>query len=436
MLKCIRASYISTTTIKMMSSYSKQLDRFKFPGIKSLLDDDVVGLCNIFIKKGFEIRIVGGAVRDVLLGNPAKDIDLSTTATPQQMVEVFSENKIRFIETGLAHGTLTAHYNGRDFQVTTLRYDIKTDGRHAKVEFTNDWKLDAERRDLTFNSMSMDVNAVLYDYFNGENDLKQGVVRFVGNVENRIREDYLRILRYFRFYGRIAPNIHSHDEKTLNTIKTLSEGLKNLAVERIWLEVSKILTGPLAPHLLLLMQQLNVTESIGFPIVLEDNLKLFETVWTQTRNVDVSPVTLLVTLLENEKIMEDFGSKWKLSNKERIMGLFIISHRSLRNYSEKCPLKPYQDLIVLNSSKGDASVRERVRQLMFYHGKITESFELDKWDIPIFPITGLDLKNCGIKQGPEFGKILIKLKKIWMNSYYCDSKEDLLKKIPEISKLK
>ena len=176
-LRVLCTRYIVTnTTIVKMDPFSKQLDKNNLPGITNLLDDVVVGLCNIFIKKGFEIRVVGGAVRDVLLGNPAKDIDLSTTATPQQMVEVFSENKIRFVETGLEHGTLTAHYKDRDFQVTTLRYDVETDGRHAKVEFTNDWKLDAERRDLTFNSMSMDINAVLYDYFNGENDLNHGTV--------------------------------------------------------------------------------------------------------------------------------------------------------------------------------------------------------------------------------------------------------------------
>ena len=152
--------------------------------------------------------------------------------------------------------------------------------------------------------------------------------------------------------------------------------------------------------------------------------------------MDVSPITLLVTLFENEKSMNEFATKWKLSNKERILGLFIISHRSLHSHSEKCSLKPYQDLIVSNSNNVDFSVRERVRQLMFYHGKITESLELDKWVIPKFPITGLDLRTQGIKPGPEFGRILKKLKKIWMNSYYSDSKDDLLGKIPEISRSK
>ena len=156
---------------------NRQLDK-TLPEVKYILQDEVVQLCKLFIKNGFEIRIVGGAVRDMLMKKPAKDIDLSTNATPNQMIEIFKENEIKFYETGLQHGTLTAHINNTDYEITTLRIDVETYGRQAKVEFTNDWFLDAERRDLTFNSMSMDVNAMLYDYFQGESDLKASKVIF------------------------------------------------------------------------------------------------------------------------------------------------------------------------------------------------------------------------------------------------------------------
>jgi len=192
-----------------------------------------------------------------------KDVDLSTNATPNEMIELFNKHQIRYIETGLQHGTLTAHINKKDFEVATLRVDVETDGRHAKVQYTNDWKLDAERRDLTFNAMSLELNGTLYDYFNGRKDLMEHRVRFVGDAKCRIEEDYLRILRYFRFYGRIAVSTDQHENKTLEIIKETAKGLKMIAVERVWIELAKILTGNHAPSLLEHIYALGVAENIG-----------------------------------------------------------------------------------------------------------------------------------------------------------------------------
>ena len=235
---------------------------------RELLTPELLAVANAFIGRGHEVRIVGGAVRDIILSRHLpKDIDLATTATPDQMVAVFKESQIRYIETGLEHGTLTAHLNGHNFEITTLRIDTQHDGRRAVVEFTNDWRLDAERRDLTINAMSIDFDGNLFDYFGGVEDLKAKCVRFVGDPEKRIKEDYLRILRYFRFYGRISETSSDHAQMTLNVIRRCAIGLRNVAVERVWTELSRILTANFAPSLLKLMYELNVAENIGMKFI-------------------------------------------------------------------------------------------------------------------------------------------------------------------------
>ena len=231
---------------------------------RELLTDELLTVVHAFTQSGHEVRIVGGAVRDILLSRHLpKDIDLATTATPDEMVAVFKQSEIRYIETGLDHGTLTAHLNGHNFEITTLRIDTEHDGRRAVVEFTNDWRLDAERRDLTINAMSIDFDGNLYDYFGGVDDLNAKHVRFVGDPEKRIKEDYLRILRYFRFYGRISETANDHVKTTLEVIKKCASGLRNVAVERVWTELSRILTAHFAPSLLKLMYELGVAENIG-----------------------------------------------------------------------------------------------------------------------------------------------------------------------------
>lgn len=233
------------------------------PEFQSVLTPELFTVATPLEKQGFDVRIVGGAVRDILLGIKPKDVDLGTNATPLEMIELFKKMNIHYIETGLQHGTLTVHVNKHNFEVTTLRIDAETDGRHAKVEFTNDWMVDAERRDLTINAMSLGLDGSLYDYFGGRDDLLKRRVRFVGDPKLRIQEDYLRILRYFRFYGRISSEEDNHDPTTLNVIQECAEGLKKIAVERIWIEISKILTGKYMPSLVRRMYDLNVAQFIG-----------------------------------------------------------------------------------------------------------------------------------------------------------------------------
>jgi len=420
---------LKSATMSTSAGCWRQLDATALPQLNALLTNDVRKLCEMFLEKNYEIRVVGGGVRDMFMNQPPKDIDLSTTATPQEMVELFTEKEVKYIETGLQHGTLTAHINEVDYEITTLRIDTETDGRKALVTYTKDWFVDAQRRDFTVNAMSVDIDGVLYDYFDGENDIHNRRIRFVGQDDHRIKEDYLRILRYFRFFGKIDASIDTHKEETLNTIKQLSGGLRQIAVERIWVEVKKILVGGNAPHLLRLMYSLDVAHNIGLPECNEKHFTEFEEVWNNTRGRSPEAVTLLCTLIDNVKDSRDLCAKWKLSNFEKDLSVFITSHRHAA-VCENTPLKPYQDLIVgLSNVTSLELVRNKVIELLNYEGKLEEADAIRVWDVPVFPLTGMDLKEHGIQTGPHFGKTLNKLKEMWMESYYTLSKELLVGEI-------
>ena len=187
-------------------------------------------------------RAVGGAVRDALLGIAAADVDLAVAMPPDQTMARLAEAGIKTVPTGLAHGTITAVIAGKGYEITSLRHDLSTDGRHAVVAFTDDWRKDAARRDFTINAMSMDAGGHIFDYFGGEADLRAGRVRFVGDAAARVAEDYLRILRFFRFwarFGRDAP-----DEAAIQAIRAGIAGLAQLSPERVWHELKGLLAAP------------------------------------------------------------------------------------------------------------------------------------------------------------------------------------------------
>ena len=187
-------------------------------------------------------RLVGGCVRDAWLGREVHDIDLATPDAPEAVVAALRGAGLKSAPTGIAHGTVTAIARHRGFEVTTLRRDVATDGRHAVVAFTEDWRADAARRDFTINALSMTADGAVYDHFDGLADLEAGRVRFVGDPATRIAEDYLRVLRFFRFqarYGRAAP-----DAAALMAITAAVPGLARLSAERVWSELKRILCGP------------------------------------------------------------------------------------------------------------------------------------------------------------------------------------------------
>jgi len=187
-----------------------------------------------------KVMLVGGCVRKFLNNEPINDIDAATNLTPEETKEILVKHNIKFIDTGLSHGTITVITNNTKVELTTLRKDVKTDGRHADVKFISDWETDALRRDFTINAIYSDFNGKIYDPLNGSKDLKEGVVKFVGDPNLRINEDYLRILRYLRFFTQYSRL--DHDYATLKAIRKNLDGLAKISKERMIDEFFKILS--------------------------------------------------------------------------------------------------------------------------------------------------------------------------------------------------
>lgn len=415
------------TTLSRADPVIMTLDSAEF---KSILTPEVKILQNLFKKKNYELRIAGGAVRDLLSGINPKDLDFATDATPADMKDMFNEAGIRMInEKGEKHGTITLRINDKEnFEVTTLRMDIVTDGRRAQVEFTKNWKLDAHRRDLTINSMFLGLDGKVYDYFYGYDDLLERRIIFVGDPTTRICEDYLRILRYFRFYGRIAKHPDSHDEATLKAISNTVHGLECISGERIWSEWSKILSGNFAGELTLKMIECGLAKYIGLSE--NPNTEEFMQVWKrmQTNKVALEPPAMVAGLLNNHQEVMALHSRLKMSNYERHMIAFIIRYRE--DIISQNPLLEYVKIMM--SYKGNQQhAMNYVVQLLRYKGNVDLAEKFLEIKIPRFPVSGSMLKDK-VSRRNLIAHLIERLKDIWVDSEFKLTADDLLLEVPEI----
>ncbi|ESO96456.1 hypothetical protein LOTGIDRAFT_188125 [Lottia gigantea] len=406
--------------------------QFDSPEYRKIFTPELKKLIDLFDKHGFELRIAGGAVRDLMMGKEPADIDFATTATPDQMKEMFEKEEIRMINNkGEKHGTITARINEKNFEVTTLRIDVVTDGRHAEVEFTRDWKLDANRRDLTINAMFLGFDGTIYDYFNGKRDLAQRKVTFVGNAEERIQEDYLRILRYFRFYGRIAKEPYNHDKITLDSIKRNMDGLRRISAERIWMELKKIVCGNYAGHIVDTMISLGMSQYIGLPE--NSNIEEFKKVCASTEELSPLPMTRMSALFNEEQNVYEFMKSLKISNEELKLSLLIVKLRD-DDFGEN-PMKYFGNVLVDSPGK-DTKLKERLCELIKYKGNKQLLKEFSEWSPPVLPVKGHDLVQRGIPKGPIFAEMLGDLRQFWKESNFTASKEELLQQVDEKMKKK
>ncbi|XP_022106699.1 CCA tRNA nucleotidyltransferase 1, mitochondrial-like [Acanthaster planci] len=430
----VRQAKLSFSSPNCSRPASTAADSMKLdtPEFRAIFTPELKQLAEIFRLNNHELKIAGGAVRDLLMGKQPQDIDFATTATPAEMKEMFEQEGIRMLNTkGEQHGTITARLNNREnFEVTTLRVDRVTDGRHAEVEFTRDWRTDAERRDLTINSMFLGLDGTLVDFFNGKEDLEHHRVAFVGDPTARIREDFLRILRYFRFYGRIADQPNQHCSETLQAIQENGDGLAGISGERIWLELKKIVTGNHAASLMECMHDLQLTQYMGLPPL--TNITNFRRVWARSKSLDPKPMTFLSSLLKTDVEVLQLEARLKISADERKTALFIITERDDK-YNASNPLKPYQDLVVSLQGK-EKNILAYTQEVLKYRGDKELLERLSSWEIPRFPITGKDLITAGVPKGREFGQILERLRERWMESNFRLSKEELLKTLDHTTK--
>ncbi|WP_265024344.1 CCA tRNA nucleotidyltransferase [Wolbachia endosymbiont (group A) of Eupithecia tripunctaria] len=367
---------------------------------------------------GGEARLVGGCVRDSILQRDVHDIDLATNLLPNQTIKALKLRNIKTIPTGLKHGTITAVLNQRSFEITTLRHDVKCDGRHAKVEFTNNWQADASRRDFTFNALYADKHGHIYDYFGGIEDLKARSLNFIGNAEDRIKEDYLRILRAFRFHAKIC--VGDLSDEILNVCKKHSHMIQNLSGERIRDEILKLLECNDPFPTLKSMQESDVLQKI---IPKEVKCEILSSSLLLGTDALVKLALLLRTTKKNDRLsLGEYVSKFlRLSNKQKKKLLFLLSNDIKTELSEKEQKKYislfgrelYCDLVKICGVESGENVDEYI------------SFA-NTFNIPKFPLSGDDLISIGHQPGKSLGRNLELLKQHWEDSSYTLTKEELV----------
>ena len=373
-----------------------------------------------------ELRFVGGCVRKLISGEKVDDIDLSTNLKPEKVIEVLKKNNINFYETGIEHGTITAVINKRSFEITTLRKDIRTDGRHAQVEYTDNWLEDASRRDFTINSIYSDLDGNLFDPFNGRKDLNDGLIKFIGDPAKRIKEDYLRILRYIRFFLGYSKN--QHNKNTVKIIKQNLIGLNQVSKNRQLQELKKIIlvenfhkinSDKTSKELFLLIfpelkniNRINKLDNLGKEIL---KGKDFEFI-------------LSLLLIDKSEDCDYFIYKYNLSNKEKDKINFL-------------------NLIFSEDLNKDYFTKENLTKILFKNGKENLIDILDfkilttkknknnlidlkkyfiEFKIPVIPIRAKDLiKQFNLKEGKLLGSILKEIEEQWLNNNFKISNNEI-----------
>lgn len=390
------------------------------------LTDPPIGWAPEWLTADFSIKIinalgpetvcfVGGAVRDSLLGLPVADIDLATSHTPEMVLDLLGKASIKAIPTGLEHGTITAVQGNQSCEITTLRRDVATDGRHADVEFTEDWYADAARRDFTINALYATPDGRLYYPVGGLSDLKERKVRFIGDAEQRIKEDALRILRFYRFSARFADSIDDAGQAACVKFVDLIDGL---SVERIRDEMLKIFALANIMPTIRLMQESRVMH------------RIFGDEW-QTASIEaycfneaslgaaINPMARLFMLAYGLLSAKQVAAKFKLSNQERRYLINIELAMQQTKYETSADIR--RSLYLFGTP---ATLAASVMQGAMNYER-TEKLSRE-WSVPIFPVKGRDLMAMGLEAGPAMGQALGRLEENWIGSDFCLSKSQLL----------
>jgi len=375
---------------------------------------------------GHAVRFVGGCVRDTLLDRPVADIDMATDAVPESIVDALRAAGVRAIPTGVEHGTITAVTGHRSFEVTTLRLDVETDGRRATVKFTDDWEADAARRDLTMNAMSLGTDGTLHDPFGGRADLMAGRVRFVGNAHDRIVEDVLRLLRFFRFYAHYGTS--PPDAVALEACRALAPRLTNLSGERVRVELLKMLQAPKPLPTVHLMQEAGIFDHF---LPEAENISRLErlTVVERRTGVAVEPIRRLSALLSSDtESLSNVADRLRFSNADR--GYLATS--ALESFSLPLDETARRRLIY---RLGSATFREIV--LLGWAGDADDNVWGDlfamaeSWTHKDFPVAGHDVLERGIVRGPAVGDILRTVELWWVDGGFAAGRDACLARLDQ-----
>ncbi len=347
------------------------------------------------------VRLVGGCVRDAIAGRPVNDVDLATPEPPEAVMRALQAARLKAVPTGLQHGTVTAVSSGRGYEVTTLRRDESTDGRHATVAWTADWREDAARRDFTINAMSMGRDGAVWDYFGGAEDLRAGRVRFVGNAAARIAEDYLRVLRFFRFHARYGEG--PPDAEALTALRGGVPGLARLSPERVWSELKRILATPDPREAVALMMELGVLPALLPPPL--DPGRLDRLV---AAGAPPEPLLRLAALCPAAGAPLAEALRMSTSERDRLLALHGpapapgMDDDALRRLLADAPpaALPARGWLAQADVGGDgwAAVQDRLAAL----------------PRPRFPLAGRDALALGVPAGPAVGTLLAAVRDWWL----------------------
>ena len=372
-----------------------------------------------------EVRYVGGCVRKVIKKETVDDIDLATNLVPSEVCDALKKQNINFYETGIQHGTITAIIDDQKYEITSLRKDVSTDGRHAKVEFSSDWKKDAARRDFSINSIYSDKDGNLFDPYNGKKDLESGNINFIGDSENRIKEDYLRILRYVRFF--INYSNQSHDLNIIKKIKKNIGGVSKLSSERLLDEFKKL------------------TRSNAFLKIFNDkiSLELIEIIFPQLKNLEnfkklnshaidnlakVDFIFLLSLLIVDGSDNTDyFLYKFNISKKDqkrlKSIDFFYKENVSIKNFNEK----NFNKIFYYN---GKQTVIDIINYKLFTSSKVEKKLLklLETYKDKVIPTLPIDastlMTKYNIAEGKMLGNKLKLIEEIWVqNSFQISEKQ-------------
>ncbi|MBV9990807.1 MAG: CCA tRNA nucleotidyltransferase [Alphaproteobacteria bacterium] len=370
-----------------------------------------------------EARFVGGCVRNALLGSAVTDIDIATPLAPDAVTARLEAKGIKAVPTGLAHGTVTAVANGKPFEVTTLRRDVETDGRHAVVAFTGDWAEDARRRDFTMNALYADASGEVLDTVGGVDDLKAGRVRFVGDAATRIREDFLRILRLFRFHAWYGKGEIDHD--ALQAAAAERDGLEGLSAERVQKEMLRLLEAADPMPSLRAMAATGIL-AIVLPGAL-DLARLEKLVAIDADNFFApDPVLRLAALGGGKTLRLSNAQGERLDDlaeaKEKIVS--YLSIKDVRRLLYRLGPKRFKDRVFLRWAEDPkASNFIQWRALLAL---------ADSWQRPRFPLTGGNVLNAGVPHGPLVGQVLAEVEEWWVESDFTDDEFSLAERLKAV----
>jgi poly(A) polymerase len=384
--------------------------------------------------EGATVRFVGGCVRDALLGRTVKDIDIATHDPPETVTRLLEKAGIKAVPTGIAHGTVTAVVGHAHFEITTLRKDVETYGRRAKVAFTNDWAADAARRDFTFNTLFCAPDGAIYDPFDGIADLRAGRVRFVGNAEARIREDVLRLLRFFRFYahyGKGAP-----DEAALSACRKLAHLLPTLSGERVAGELLRLMAADDPASVAMLMEGEGVLTHVLPEAKRITRLAALVAIERGLGEADALR-RLAAALVPGTEAAIAVAERLRLSNAESERLIAVAAPESpvtvttdskvQRRELYRLGKARYRDLALLSwagAAKKDGAEEQAYRSMLA---------AAEAWQPVALPIKGRDVLALGVENGPEVGRLLKTVEAWWIEGDFRADREACLKKLKSLT---